>query len=271
MENMIDLQKLAQSISDGLNALSEDFNFVIGINAKDYSPTVPPKRGNPVRVVNGLMISQQAVITPAKNLNNYFLPITFGFDVREQDLDKVQSVLMQYIRNIVGTIIEIDGWFAIVNYDLPTVGAIDVEGGVGSYAPIVTTAYYNVFQGNVASNNCKLLINGEEMVYYKMDVARSRFGEEDNEQNSEETYLWVQRQKISFALSIPYRDTPVCKEIVKDAFSGTVDKKYTVTYSDPQIGDFTYLMAASDIGISYVAGQLAQIGLKLSNGAPDNG
>lgn len=273
---MIDTLNLAQAIADGLNALTDRFNFIVSLNEGKYrSTSLPCGRSENLQKINGILLLNQGDILPLKGLNNYYLPAALSLLVPKTCLQEVFAIVRQYVQENVGTAVNFGDYTAIVGFDMPSAGVLSPVGGASWSVPIHTNVYFNLFKNGISSNSAKISVDGEEMIYYNLNVTRTREGSRNNITNSEEMKTQIERQQLSFAFTIPYHDTPVIKKLMKDAFQGSIPQTYGLKYYDPIVEENVYEVVATEILPTFVAGKLAQITLRFElaqfAGENDNG
>lgn len=236
---MIDYSELALQIENGLNALTNDFNFSISAQIGDfkYQPKQGKIRQNNAPIVNGVMVIEPSDISPIKGFDSYEITSSIVLVVYKHYADEIYNIVLRYVTENKGNAFELtddngNTFACVVNFDMPTMNNLGQKPGVGNSVDIQVFAYYQLISDGVISNSCIIEIDGEKMLYLSAGIGNASEMYPANVGNDEFSLSTKTLQALSIAVKIPYRNTPKTVELVRDIMTGTLNKKYMLTYYD---------------------------------------
>lgn len=260
---MITIKQLKDLLQSSLNALADDFVFIINANCGKYEVAKQTGRKLPKPVVNCILRPLQSTVVPVMQLGNFYTQLQFDLLVPEKLIDSVQSVLMQFIESNAGAAGVYGEYAYVINMNLPDLGVADISLHVGASVQITTSVYYQFIKNGVLSNNCKLKLDGEELLTLDSATARARINQTDNTENSEEMQTVITQQGLQFNLTLPYLMRPKLEQLVKEIHLGKLGDVHTLEYDDGLIksgaNNPVWLVTLKDGSVSYQAGKVPTI------------
>lgn len=263
---MIQLNKIAEVIENGLDALS-DKEFQIFTDIGEFKKSYRADNSNDItRYINGVLEGMQPTILPMKNLEviTQSFRITFVLDIDLLNKDDkgnfievktIRALLEKYITQANGQpyILVDDGTsFEITpSFSGVTVGIASQMSPIGNILPMYLDFSCIFVESGVNTNNVNFIINGENMFFSEYSVTRTRPAETNMVANVKSTQTLVQANGISLMLKMPLLNTDESQNIEEDIWGGSQNEavcveKYRIGENGQQTSYHAYIMIYGD-------------------------
>lgn len=157
---MITIRELANLLQEGLNNNTFKEEFVIGANVADFRKYMgkPLEQDRPTR---GILRMLSGKFQPVKNLENFNTILILELLVEQKRLPVIEQILNNYIAINVGDTADIEGYQAVINFDIPTVG-VAKNAIEGSGIPVQIVCYYNFIKNAYYGNQVQYYYIAED-------------------------------------------------------------------------------------------------------------
>lgn len=261
----LNFQKLAQMWEEGLNALTNRYNFNIKSQTNNYA--YQPKQGKIYHpnspIISGTLVASGGSVLPIPDYDNYDIMANLSLICPEPFANDIFNILSEYIQDNKGTAFQLDDYAAVINFDTPTAGNLAMRAGAGTSVEIQTLVYYQFIANGLISNSAVIQIDGEKIVYLEASLGNKSTLYPANVGNNEFSKATRTEQQIGIRFVMPYRNTAKTVEIVRDLLNGALDKTYTLTYYDgiayTQDLPFTAKFCTQDINMSLIPQKIPSI------------
>lgn len=189
-------EALAKNLNNGLNVISEIVKFDI-----KYSYNVQePSKG--FEIIKGIMNFSDSDIAPIENLNAYTLPaIVTCYPVKEY-ASEVTAILTQYVDGMRGLVQQAGEYFAVPTFSTPSQGEITQIGQLGEVIPVTLFVEYAVYKGLFFTNNMKVTLDGESLLFNNFGIGKQRACDSDSLNNYQTVHNVVQAQTSTFNFNV---------------------------------------------------------------------
>ena len=190
----------------------------------------------PIEYTSGIVEVISSQLTPVRDikLHTYNIQITlfidlalggFNEDKESLNLIDIRDLLTQFIsenNGVTSTISIGEKTFnQTMSFSYPTNGTKSDVGFISDCLPIYLTGTIALFQDGVNANDCKLIINGEEISFTRVVFTRTRTGDSQTFNGDESTKTIMQTQGLSIDFVVPALATSdLSKLLMKDILSG---------------------------------------------------
>ena len=233
---MIQLNKIAEVIENGLDALS-DKEFQIFTDMGEFKKSYRADNSNDItRYINGVLEGMQPTILPMKNLEviTQSFRVTFVLDIDLLNKDAkgnfievktIRALLEKYITQANGRpyiIVDEDSTsFEITpSFSGVTVGIASQMSPIGNILPMYLDFSCVFVESGINANNVQFIVNGENMLFQTYSVTRKREAETNMVANTKSSKSLAQSNGISIHLEMPLLNTTESKNIEEDVWSG---------------------------------------------------
>lgn len=291
---------LAKKITDMLNAaataVSAPFKFQIYPNMGDFQAAIesPTRSELPTPIINGTLTCTSSQIVPLQNVKSYTVTQLLNIvapsspKCPQEGIEEVMAAIRYFVEANAGlaqSIKDEDGntYASVFAPQLPSVGQLSQDIGFW-YIPVTLFLSWQFIEGGVISNEIGLTINGTPAIITSGAAKRTRIAQTaprgtnaetgTTSTDSEEMETVIGQQGLTIQAVVPYTTDGVGATLVADLFLGTLDTTYTVEYSDGVVKTAagenpSWLMVATEISLSIVAGTVASVNVTLVVAASD--
>lgn len=281
---------LAKKITDMLNAaataVSAPFKFQIYPNMGDFQAAIesPTRSELPTPIINGTLTCISSQIAPLQNVKSYTVTQLLNIvapsspKCPQEGIEEVMAAIRYFVEANAGlaqSIKDEDGntYASVFAPQLPSVGQLSQDIGFW-YIPVTLFLSWQFIEGGVISNEIGLTINGTPVIITSGAAKRTRIADTSPREGSEEMTTVIGQQGLTIQAVVPYTTDGVGATLVADLFLGTLDTTYTVEYSDGVVKTAagenpSWLMVATEISLSIVAGTVASVNVTLVVAASD--
>lgn len=265
---MIKVEEIAKQLENGLNGYQDKYTFDIAPLVGDWKPAQETRKKQlrelPKIVINGILLALPSGIVPIKNLKNFYIIAQFQIQAKEEYANELYEILQNYIEARVGTSERFGEYVGTVNFDVPSIGQLDIEPGAGASVPIMTTVYWQFIAGGVITEECALTIDSEEIAPNAFTFVRTRVTDTGNILGSGEMQSVVGQQGLVLSVVMPYiKNSLIAKKLVADCIGGGLSTYYNVSYNDGVASQVDLKMIAESINVNYQAQKIPLIEVKL--------
>lgn len=232
---MIDTLFLANKIEDMLNSNDLGINFLIFADEGDLQKTI--KKGIHIeKYTHGLVETISSTIVPIKNMN--YLTITAQLMIlvdladtgyvkegpkqraQSDNLINIKQCVNELISSLNGQSITIEDdnktYTLTMGFNKPTVGQKMSLGEISEGLPLYLTMTFNFFENGVNANDCKIIINNENIYFTRAVVSKVKTSDQNEfaEMSGGRTCSLVSGKSVD--LVIPCVNTEVSRLIMQD-------------------------------------------------------
>lgn len=241
---MISLSQVTEVIQNGLNAISDDREFVIFNDVGEFKDYYRQEGSNSItRYVNGIMEAMAPTIIPIKNLQvvtqSFRITFVLDMDLLEKDttgnyieVANIRDLLTKYISGVnaipYGASNDDVSFEVTPTFDGVTVGVASQMSPIGNILPMYLDFSCVFVESGVNTNNVEFIINGESMFFSDYSVSRVRTAETSMVANEKSQKTFIQANGISVSLKMPLLSTAQSKNIEDDVYQGTQNRAICV-------------------------------------------
>lgn len=241
---MISLSQVTEVIQNGLNAISDDREFVIFNDVGEFKDYYRQEGSNSItRYVNGIMEAMEPTIIPIKNLQvvtqSFRVTFVLDMDLLEKDtkgdyieVANIRNLLTKYISSVNAipyTLTNDDVSFEVTpTFSGATVGTASQMSPIGNVLPMYLDFSCVFVESGVNTNNVEFIINGESMFFSDYSASRVRTAETSMVANEPSQKTFIQANGLSLNLSMPLLQTTQSKDIEADVWGGSQNQAICV-------------------------------------------
>lgn len=257
---MVDITVLVELLEKELNDIIplECVAFDLRTNTGTVKPMLDKDLKKKIKrqcdvTINGVVTTTPNNVTPLLGLDNYnvlaslsvavptFSQVTDKLDGKEL-VNIVYETFVKYITVNNGISFpaefvdintgEVEEYGVIPIFEMPTVTAQETIPSLGIGQTISMFIEYQIIKKAVFSADVQYFIDGEQLVVLNAVTTSTVVADTDNTENEEQLRNVITSNGVMFSLTMPYLDTPVMQNLVRQTFAPNITKKYTLKYID---------------------------------------
>lgn len=235
---MFNTKNLSTHFTNLLNEYGYNYGKSFKIFADEGELKTATKRygKSPIEYTSGIVEVISSQLTPVRDikLHTYNIQITlfidlalggFNEDKESLNLIDIRDLLTQFIsenNGVTSTISIGEKTFnQTMSFSYPTNGTKSDVGFISDCLPIYLTGTIALFQDGVNANDCKLIINGEEVSFTRAVFTRARTGDSQTFNRDDSTKTIMQSQGLSVDFVVPALATSeVSRLLMSDILNG---------------------------------------------------